>query len=282
MTDQGNQGGYFSRNYVAKVENKTDDNRMRLRIATYLSEYFQGESFEVGRYIEKELGQKVLRQGHTLFVDWEKTLTSIPIDDFLDILTAVCKFLPRRTITRAGDRITYDPARFFARVFREQTVPFRIDEKGGIHPFIDVQFSAQLNNTISGMGGPKLSAARESVMDAEKSLLEINFKGKSAIRSIFDANENIFKQIFPKNNQLNSAAIQNDLRPRILESHGLDNTEKKSTSKLIDSYRSWVDAAHFYRHDAGESEIVEPSHAYAVQFVSQGISYCRWLARLVK
>jgi hypothetical protein len=40
------------------------------------------------------------------------------------------------------------------------------------------------------------------------------------------------------------------------------------------------DAAHFYRHEAGHEEPVQPPLTLAVQMVSHGATFLRWLAEM--
>jgi hypothetical protein len=53
-----------------------------------------------------------------------------------------------------------------------------------------------------------------------------------------------------------------------------------SASKLAASVGEWVDACHFYRHEAGNEDVVQPPLTLAVNLVSVGASYIRWLAEV--
>jgi hypothetical protein len=42
----------------------------------------------------------------------------------------------------------------------------------------------------------------------------------------------------------------------------------------------WIDAAQFYRHEAGQEAPTQPPLMLAVQMVSVGASFMRWLGEL--
>jgi hypothetical protein len=48
-----------------------------------------------------------------------------------------------------------------------------------------------------------------------------------------------------------------------------------AAAKLLSGLEDWINAAHFYRHERGASEVVEPPFALAVNLVSLGSSYLR-------
>jgi hypothetical protein len=46
----------------------------------------------------------------------------------------------------------------------------------------------------------------------------------------------------------------------------------------VDAFRDWVDAAHFYRHEAGREAVAQPPLSLAILLISAGASFLRWLA----
>ena len=123
-----------------------------------------------------------------------------------------------------------------------------------------------------------LSAAREHIAQAERSLLAGSFDGRQAIRSTFDAAENLLKVIFQKATQLNTTAINERLGPFLVSASSSSKTERQASEKLVKSFIDWVEAAHFYRHAAGGTEVEQPSEHFTITFVSQGFSFVRWIA----
>ncbi|MEM6409094.1 MAG: hypothetical protein AAF700_11830 [Pseudomonadota bacterium] len=280
MQEETVEGGFFSRNYLAKDTPSADDKKMRHRIAKYLETYTHSESGDFGRFIETELGISVLSEGpYSQYVNWMRVLEKCSISDFLDIVTAVCRLRPSTTKREGRMTVKYDFLEFAERVFREQAVAYRIDQKGGIHPFIDKSFSSTLAETLEGLEGKELFAAKAHLEKAEKALLEFDVDTRQAVRSAFDAVENLAKIIVPKSTQLNKDVAQNGLRPKLCDPEQAPKTDFHPTTKLFDGFIQWINAAHFYRHDPGQAEPTAPSKEFAVLFLSQGVSYARWLSQ---
>lgn len=275
-------GELYSRNYCKPSSLSSDSERMRFRISVYLNEYLEDIAVEVGRKIEKEIGLKAVSIGSNYYVDWEKFLKTVTIKDFLDILTVISQSYPERKFRARRIVSSNNLIDFIQRVFREQYVAYRIDEKGGIHPFIDTTFTSELAETINSLSVAELGAAKALVEISERSLLAPSFDGRLSVRSIFDAVENIFKLMNPGANQLNKAAIVEKLKPQLL--NGLNNSspELRATSKLVDSLHDWVEAGHNYRHEPGEPEPSQPSMQFTIQYVSQGMGYVRWLCQVYR
>jgi hypothetical protein len=59
-----------------------------------------------------------------------------------------------------------------------------------------------------------------------------------------------------------------------------DSVALGAAIKLLNAFRDWIDAAHFYRHESGRPEPVQPPLLLVVQMVSVGASFLRWLAEL--
>jgi hypothetical protein len=89
--------------------------------------------------------------------------------------------------------------------------------------------------------------------------------GRSAIRAIFDANENVFKLLFPGAAHINNSGIQNNLRPLLERRLIEDDIARRAELKLMSAFQSWVEAAHFYRHEAGQSVPAQPPENLVVQ-----------------
>lgn len=272
-------GGYFTRNYRWPSDPKQDSAKMRLRLSTYLIEFTMNDSGKFGEYIQRETGIPVLTRGSFgNYVSWEQVVENCSLLELLDMITAICKFRPIVKTATARIPTIYNFPDFVKRVFREEAMAFRVDEKGGIHPFIDVAFSAEMSEIVRHLSDQKLTAAKQSVDNAELALLSTTYDGRAAVRSIFDAVENIFKLICPKSNQLNNANVTKELRPTIMASMADNLHEQRATGKIIDSMIDWIESGHIFRHAAGQPEPSEPSTLFATAYVSQGLTYVRLLA----
>lgn len=272
-------GGYFSRNYRPATAPSADSSRARFRIAKYLEEYCDRDSGSFGKYIEKETGIKLVEYYATPYVPWEETLSKCTIEDFLDIITAIARYCPSRVVNKNRAPVKYVFTAFVERVFREQSLAYRLDDKGGVHPFIDAAFTAEISELLANFSKYDLSAARIHLLSAENALLSFQYNGRLAIRSIFDAIENVFKMICSGTTQMNSATIKDRFKPVVLSSL-VDPHQQRFASKLVDSLVDWVDAGHFYRHEPGQPEPTEPSLPLSTLYVSQGFGFARWMGEI--
>lgn len=248
-------------------------------MAAYLSDYYSEKQYEIGKFIERELGIKCLKWGtSSLFIDWQPLLKELDLRDFLDVMTAVIRFAPQKKEYKDRVIVVYNLLEFATRVFSEQNLAYRIDDAGGVHPSIDVAFSISSAALLRNLSISGLDAAREHITQAERSLLAGSFDGRQAIRSTFDAAENLLKVIFPKLTQLNTANINDQLGPFLINSTEDNKIERIAAAKLVKSFIDWVEAAHFYRHAAGGTEVEQPSESFTIAIVSQGFSFVRWIA----
>lgn len=273
--------GYYSRNYHKRENPVPDDARARFRIATYLEDFTEGRQGLFGRYIERELGIPAISKYDSERVDWKKLVESLDVLDFLDLITAIGKIADRRTVHRDGIKVEYNFVDFVQRVFNEQGLAYRIESDCSVHPLVDVIFSAQFNELIRGLSEANLSAADEHVRKAELLLIEGKFDGRQAIRSIFDAAENVFKVTFPGADKLSKDTINGTLRRGLPEEYSENSTQRRAAEKALNALREWVDAAHFYRHVPGNPEPEQPNKQFTVLMVSLGISHIRWLLSLL-
>lgn len=254
---------------------------MRRRVATLINASLDGndKSVAVGSYLESELGiQIVSTAGYSAFVRWENFLTNCELRDFVDVITLVYRFaiLKRWLGDPQGYRNT------ISRIFRERNMGYRIDGQCGVHPHVDSAFEQSRISAIIGLETDRYNAAREHIESAEHSLMENAPNNRQAIRSIFDAAENIFKMMFNGVTQTNGATIRDNLRPQIETVYAGNLLVKRTSLKQCDGFRDWVDSAHFYRHADGEREPAQPPKELTVLIVSQGYGWVRWLAALDK
>jgi hypothetical protein len=248
-------------------------------MAAYLGEYFADKEAEIGRHIELELGIKLRQVGVSrYYINWEKSLKELAVSDFLDIITAAIRFQPMRRKYKDRTIVEYDLLAFTRRVFAEQSVAYQIDDMGGCHPLVDAAFAISTSGLIRNLTALELKAASEHILKAEHALLAGSYNGRQAIRSTFDAAENLAKLIFRNAIQLDKALIVSKLGPYLLAGSNAGTIERRASEKLVNALTDWVESAHFYRHASGDTEDTPPSEAYVLAFVSQGFSIIRWIA----
>lgn len=275
------EGGYFSRVYIRTGAPNSDSKKMRKRLEAAYSTIFNDLSYDLGKFIEAQIGLDVLRRGvDRMYVSWEEIFSRRPIEDVLDVITAGFRFIR----SQEGRRHVVNASNFTGlveRIFREEHVAYRIDDKGGVHPFVDVGFSTEFSQTLEGLSDARLAAAKHHVEQAELKLLTTQLDSRAAVRAIFDAAENVFKLICPGQTQLNKEGVRKALAPAIEAAAKGDSHEKLARGKLVQALEDWIDAGHFYRHEPGRPDPTQPSLQFAVLYLSQGFGYVRFLAEIL-
>jgi len=225
----------YSLLYLQPEQLMADSSRLRRRFRTLLNAQFPLESESIGRFIEAELGIIVLKLYYVYSVEW-KYLDDCEMRDVLDSVTLVARFMQKNRVSI--DQYLADARR----ILSEESANYLIDDSFGVHPFIDSGYQATLVSVIRGLDGPRFIAAREHVQRSDKELLPTG-NNREAVRAIFDASENIFKQMYPSATSINKGNIHNELRPR-MERIYLDPVAKRAALKIVDAFSSWVDGAH--------------------------------------
>jgi hypothetical protein len=225
-------GDFYSRNYLRSSVASPDNARARHRLAAYLEEYYSDDERDIGLCIERELGLKPRYPGSATYVIyWESFLSKLEIDDFLDVMTAAIRFRPQQRKNKRGSIVTYDLLSFARRVFSEQNLAYRIDDKGGIHPAIDAAFAINSLSLLRRLDEAQLQATAEHIARAERSLLPSSCDGRQAIRSTFDAAENLLKVIFPNCTQLKAQSVTEQLGPYLVAQYKEDRAKKTGCRK---------------------------------------------------
>lgn len=271
------QGQRYTHVYVDRGRPETDSATMRRRLAAAISGKKDLNDF--GDVVPKELGVDVPwgSMGH----DWVEFFRDSSISVVLDTITVAHHHLVARV--RSG---MYDPGaseklrKEVERIFAEENVGYQIDPQGGIHPLVDAEFDANRRATISALRGTRYANVLNGVEKAQGSLSEIPPDGKDGIRNTFAAAEGLFKLMFPTELRLTASALGKQLGPLVQRAYGGNSVALRSASKLVTSFGEWVDAAHNYRHEPGSEEIAQPPFDLAVNMVSLGNSFIRWLAEL--
>ena len=165
------------------------------------------------------------------------------------------------------------------RIFEEENVHYTVDDRGGVHFAFDVEFETNRAATVASLNGGRYVAALSAFEGGMAALSQAPPDGKSAIRQVFGAAEILFRLIFASAPRLTAQEAQR-LEPVLQQIYASDKTALGASVKLLNSFKDWINAAHFYRHEAGHEEPVQPPLSVTVQMVSLGASFTRWLAEL--
>ena len=273
------EGQRFSLLYLQKDDVLKDCPRMRRRVARVISDCLGHQNRRVlaAKFLEAELGIGVTGvNGYGVYMNLERFLGNCSLADFLDSVTLVYQFARRK----GWGPLFRDYQDSISRIFRECNVGYRLDDQCGVHPFVDAAFENSRANAIAGVGGDRFAAARAHLEQIEHALMGDPPDNRQAIRSVFDAAENIFKMTFAGVTHLNNAAIRDNLRPAIENKYADRPTVKNAMLKLCDGFKNWVEAAHFYRHADNQPDPAQPPSELTVLLISQGYGWVRWLAEM--
>ncbi|MGO7297398.1 hypothetical protein ACC677_08635 [Rhizobium ruizarguesonis] len=278
MTDQP-EGQRFSQVYLRRSDLLSDSERMRNRIAVAI--------VEIGDHTDdlRNFGQRIGREqgvmlGPTNYAHhWQPILKAMDIRDVLDSITSIYNSISGYDGARQTQRrkLFLENCR---RIFDEEQVRYRIDDKGGVHFAVDQEFEAARISTIIGLGASRYNGVRALYDEAFAALDRTPPDGKAALRSAFFATESLFRLIFPTAHQLSSSEVQKHLEPLVHRLYANQKPAINLAQKLVASLRDWIDGAHFYRHEPGDEEPAQPPLELAIYMVSEAGGHLRWLAKL--
>jgi hypothetical protein len=266
-------GQRFSQVYIQRGEPTQDSKRMRRRLAaTIKSDRFNPLSLrDFPALVPQKLGVEVQMIPPYGAPDWVAFCRDCELKDLLDFVTLAYGYFGSSTATRWCQEVR--------RIFEEENVHYTVDDRGGVHFKIDAEFEHNRAATIACLQDARYRNALNEFEGAMAALAKAPPDGKLAIRATFGAAEGLFRLMFPNSPRLTAQEAQR-LEPLIQGLHAADGVARGARSKLLNSFKDWIDAAHFYRHEAGHEEPIQPPLTLAVQMVSVGASFIRWLGEL--
>lgn len=269
------QGQRFSHVYLERGEPTDDSPRMRRRIATLIGK--TDHLFSLGEEIEKELGihvpvASIGFDGATY--NYVKFYSECEIRDLLDSITVAYRML-EQSIRQSNCWVEE-----ISRIFSEENVRYRVDPKGGVHFSIDNEFEQNRNATIAALNGSRYTNVLANLDKAYVELAKSPPNGKVAIRDVFSGAECLFRLMFENPKRLAAFLIDKHLLPCVQNRYAEDPTTVRASEQLVQGFKEWVSAAHNYRHEEGKEEPSQPPLNLAINMVSQGATWIRWLAEL--
>ncbi len=168
---------------------------------------------------------------------------------------------------------------YVAEVFAEEHMAYRLDDRGGVHPFVDAEFQANQTAALEALTEHKFGEARTDFEAAFRHLR--SGEGKSAIRSMFPAVEVTAKVLFPG---VLSRLMPNDLdklfKPKIQTRYAGNEPAIDAAVQLLGGFKQWIIASQSYRHGQEVQEPVEPPQDFLVAYLSTGAAYLRWIIEI--
>jgi hypothetical protein len=285
MADAANEvpkGKRFTHVYLEKGKPTEDSERMRRRLASLIDsiDAFRQDPEQLSQRAERKLG---IATPWTENRPWRDFLAKWDLTDVLDLVTIGYGLLVEKT---RGDYYGTLRHRNYVEewiegvreILQEENVHYTVDAIGGVHFLYDAQFAEERAATIASLQGERYANARHAFDGAMEAFSKAPPDGKSAIRDVFSAAENVFKLITSKDRLGDKEA--DDLGPIIDRLYAADDTARHSARKMLSSLKDWVNAAHFYRHEPGTQDVAQPPLPLAVYLVSTGASHLRWLAEI--
>ncbi len=269
-----NEGVRFSLLYLDRSESLKDSKRFRNRLAAFYQESLH-EYYEDGivKSIHLEIGAEVssIFSGYIVSDFFKKT----ELRDLLDSITVIYKALS----SAGSDQIADKWKGFVARALSEENLGYQLDEKCGVHYFVDEEFERNRYSTLLVLDNPRYSSIRTAYDMAYQYLDSHPMDTKGAVRSIFESIEILVKQMVDTKN-LNKWVVENTLKEKCLSCYESDATAKTVMSKMFDGFAQWVDSIHNYRHGQTDTDPVAPPVNIAVYALSSGTAFLRWLIEL--
>jgi hypothetical protein len=213
-------------------------------------------------------------------VSWRQFFADCALKDVLDFVTVAYWY----QYTKRGTGIVeHDPwdrwCREVQRIFQEENLHYGVDQRGGVHFRFDAEFEHNRAITIACLQDACYRNALSEFEGAMASLAKVPPDGKAAIRRTFSAAETLFRLMFPNSPRLTAQDAQR-LEPVLQRLHTNDKVATGAAIKLLSTFKDWIEAAHYYRHEAGHAEPTQPPLMLAVEMVSIGASFIRWLGEL--
>lgn len=273
-------GRRFSHVYLQRGAPEKDSIRFRRRLGAFFQENLTEDRYDVATILRRELGVEIpfiMNYGYNISSFFE----GAELRDVLDSVTVIFKYLSKKFITKDRESPAYW-RQFVQRVFIEENLGYRLDEEAGVHFFVDEEFERNRLSALSCLAETKYSAVRVEFEKAHRKLDSDPPETKEAIRAVFEAVEILYKLIINAEGKtrLSSAGIRDKLKPLAQNVYKDDITACTTVDHLLDSLCNWIDACHMYRHGQKVEEPNDPPIELAVEVVSGGASYLRWLVEL--
>ena len=165
----------------------------------------------------------------------------------------------------------------FNRIFEQENVSYRVDKQGGVHFLHDEEFVHTLHATIAGLSDPRYANSLDRFESGISAINGATPDGKTGIRNVFEATEGLFRLMFSRAPRLTADQV-GVLEPILQRRYAKDGTAAGASAKILASFKDWIEACHFYRHEPGKpDEIAQPPLEIAIHLMSLGAAFIRLL-----
>lgn len=291
-----NEGQLFTRLYLEKSAPVQDNILFRNRINAYFRANHYKDDAKVSSYLQQEAGIIIkstwLEASKSVYYDYQEFFTTTRIEFVLNSITLIRDFLVKNYF----DIVKYETVgnktkpifetekadawqQFVFRALREENMAYTLDNKCGVHYYVDEEFERNRNSALKCLSAPRYSAVRAAFDSAYRYLDIQQCDTKAAVRSAFESLEILARLIDPESKNLNRWMVENKLKPiACLELQ--DSIEIKTVNSLFDGIALLVDGLHNYRHGQPVENPVAPSMTVSIYVISTVASALRWLATI--
>ncbi len=224
-------------------------------------------------FVKREVGIEF--PNNYYFYGWDAFFTKGHLRDILDVVTALFRLSNKTPHYSAFKPNAWRDG--VQRIFDEERLSYQLDAMGGVRFRVDEAFESERASAVLALSGQRYAATRAALDDGFAGLDRSPPDTRSAIRSIFDAAETLFKLMF----QVSSLGAGEVVRELNRELAQLYSGATLDFARLqAKSFREWVNAAHTYRHAQGVEEPDPPNLEVTIVAVSTGTAFIRWLATI--
>jgi hypothetical protein len=262
----------YSQLYIERRTRASDSERARRRLRAVFNrlsdEYIRPD---VGDQIAEELGYDVSGRYDVKYV-LDKFFEEAEIHDVLDAVTIIFKVF-------SEERATSDWVPAVARIFDEENLAYRVDERGIVHPFVDLEFEVSRASALEALSDPRFGEARTDFEAAYRHLRD--GKRKEALRMMFPAVEVTAKVVFSgKFAVFGPSEIDRHIAPRMRARYHGNQPAIDAGNQLLAGFKNWINAAQPYRHGQEIEGAAEPPTDLVIAHFSAGATYLRWMIEL--
>jgi hypothetical protein len=216
-----NEGIRFSLIYLERSAPARDSQRFRNRLAAYYSDYlYKYYDHEICKIIELETGAKVPSNAGYYFLS--NFFIKNELRDVLDSITLIYK-----TISNDSSKVAWK--KFVERVFKEESLGYKLDSKCGVHYFVDEEFERNRFSALSVLSKPQYAGIRAAYEAAYRHMDSVPADSKAAVRAMFEAIEILVKQMTQAKN-LSKKVVENSLKDKCLPLYSDNNISQKVVS----------------------------------------------------
>lgn len=287
-------GELFARQYVERGAPIQDNPFFRSRLDAFLQANHYNDYAEIAIYLRQESGLVV----DTFYSDTYKSVyykftdffSSTKIELVLSAITLIWRFLykkypelPRTINALSSPTFRYPKAdawhAFVSRAMREENMAYSLDEKCGVHFFVDEEFERNRVTALACLAAERYAAVRVAFEQSHSYLDAQPSDTKAAVRSAFESLEILARLMDTESKNLNKWMVENKLKPLAL-AQAADVTESAVLGKLLDGLAIAVDGLHNYRHGQGSEQPIAPSLSVTVYVVSSVAATLRFLVSI--